>query len=42
MTEKKVTLKDIFAEAQKLITLATEKKITIATAESYPWIIDTV
>jgi len=34
MTEIKVTLKDIFSEAQKLITLASEKKITIATAES--------
>jgi len=30
----KVTLKDIFAEAQNLITLASEKNITIATAES--------
>ena len=29
-----VTLKDIFSEAQKLITLATEKKLTLATAES--------
>jgi len=28
------TLKDIFDEAQKLITFATEKGITIATAES--------
>jgi len=35
MTEKtKLTLKDIFSEAQKLTTLATEKKIHIATAES--------
>jgi len=34
MTELKITLKDIFAEAQKLIDVATEKKITIATAES--------
>jgi len=32
--EHKVTLKEIFAEAQKLITLASEKNITIATAES--------
>ena len=30
----KVTLKDIFSEAQKLITLATEKKLTLGTAES--------
>ena len=34
MNEPKVTLKDIFAEARALITLATEKKISIATAES--------
>ena len=34
MTETKLTLRDIFSEAQKLITLATEKKIRIATAES--------
>jgi len=34
MTETKVTLKDIFSEAHKLITLATEKKTRIATAES--------
>jgi len=34
MTEIKVTLKDIFSEAQKIITLASDKKITIATAES--------
>ncbi len=31
---KKVTLKDIFTEAQKLIDIATEKGFTIATAES--------
>lgn len=34
MSQPKVTLKDIFSEAQKLITLATKKNITIATAES--------
>ena len=34
MSAPKVTLKDIFAEAQTLITLANEKGITIATAES--------
>ena len=33
-SEHKVTLKDIFSEARKLINLATEKRITIATAES--------
>lgn len=30
----KVTLKDIFTEAQALIDLATEKRLTLATAES--------
>ena len=37
MTEKtapKITLKDIFSEAQNLIDVACEKKISIATAES--------
>ncbi len=34
MSAPKVTSKDIFAEAQTLITLASEKGITIATAES--------
>lgn len=34
MNTQKVTLKDIFAEAQTLITLATEKNLTLATAES--------
>lgn len=34
MSHSKVTLKDIFSEAQKLINLATEKHMTIATAES--------
>ena len=37
MTEKpasKVTLKEIFSEAQALIDLASEKKVSIATAES--------
>jgi len=34
MTDTKVTLTNIFSEAQKLITLTTEKKITLATAES--------
>lgn len=33
-SEHKVTLKDIFSEAQKLTDLATEKNMTIATAES--------
>ena len=34
MSEYKITLKDIFAEAQTLITVASKKNITIATAES--------
>lgn len=34
MSTPKVTLKDVFAEAQTLITLASEKNITLATAES--------
>ena len=34
MSAPKVTLKDIFSEAQTLITLASQKNITIATAES--------
>jgi len=34
VTAPKVTLKDIFSEAQKLIDLASEKNMTIATAES--------
>jgi PncC family amidohydrolase len=34
MTDVKVTLKEIFSEAQKLIDLATERNIRIATAES--------
>jgi len=34
MSAPKVTLKEIFAEAQTLITLATKKNTTIATAES--------
>ena len=34
MSAPKVTLKDIFSEAQPLITLASQKNITIATAES--------
>lgn len=34
MNEYKVTLKDIFAKAQYLITVATDKNLTIATAES--------
>lgn len=34
MTAPKITLKDIFSEAQKLIDLASEKNVTIATAES--------
>ncbi len=34
MTGSKVTLKDIFTEAQTVITLATNQNITIATAES--------
>jgi len=34
MNQPKVTLKDIFSEAHKVITLATESNITIATAES--------
>lgn len=33
-SEHKITLKDIFSEAQKLIDIASEKKVTIATAES--------
>lgn len=32
--ELKITLKDIFSEAQKLIDVASEKNITLATAES--------
>lgn len=34
MTAPIITLKDIFSEAQKLIDLASEKNVTIATAES--------
>ena len=34
MSEMKVTLKDIFSEAQNLISLASQKNVTIATAES--------
>jgi len=34
MNTSKVTLKDIFTEAQSLITLATEQNVTLATAES--------
>lgn len=34
MTAHQITLKDIFSEAQKLIDIASEKNITIATAES--------
>jgi len=40
MTAPKITLKDIFSEAQKLIDIATEKKITIATAESCTGVLD--
>jgi len=34
MTEPKITLREIFDEAKRLISLATEKNTTIATAES--------